>query len=631
MSETRTPRWVWGVIAGLVLVDPACHLWIYFRPPAGTVATGLHTFDSIVYLMAMRMLDTDFFNPFASCQSPLGTHGIAYYATPWFWLYALPGRLATLIGMPHFLMLSVMDSLGAAAYLYAVWRFLRTVFPSHARIAFLIWSLGGGIGGAVFAITGALGLWHWPGAEDQLLRFVMYDLVEGANVSPTTHFQRLYYTLSLAILFTAFTELAQAMRGRCGKRLAWSAFLLALGSLLHPRYGPMMVMIMGLYVLWQTDMAFAQRFRYACAMALAGAVGAGASMAIMRQAPGYVNNALILCRVATWPSPLVSAAFFHVFTVPLQIGRIARRMPFLARAIVCALGGYLVAYAPLYFGYQVYWGNLLAGREARVADVMSDWALFGALAGLVYARVRRPKTQDKALPELGWVACAYVSCADPRRVWARVVVARDAAAHVGVAGFAALHLDRRAVDVVARIASAVGARVHPCDGRVRRVVDRHGGAVHSRAAVPCAGQGSVRAVARGDHGPSRCALDGRDGPGRGARSARRRPDDGRCRRLAPWHVRRIRHGHDELLGAGFPDGRARYGALFLAEWNGGSARGADPELVRDVCLLSRHASRRSARAGRAPGMAHARTDCGGEGRGGVSRQGRRMRSGRRNA
>ncbi|HOS03414.1 MAG TPA: hypothetical protein PKZ01_10065, partial [Candidatus Hydrogenedentes bacterium] len=404
MSETRTPRWVWGVIAGLVLVDPACHLWIYFRPPAGTVATGLHTFDSIVYLMAMRMLDTDFFNPFASCQSPLGTHGIAYYATPWFWLYALPGRLATLIGMPHFLMLSVMDSLGAAAYLYAVWRFLRTVFPSHARIAFLIWSLGGGIGGAVFAITGALGLWHWPGAEDQLLRFVMYDLVEGANVSPTTHFQRLYYTLSLAILFTAFTELAQAMRGRCGKRLAWSAFLLALGSLLHPRYGPMMVMIMGLYVLWQTDMAFAQRFRYACAMALAGAVGAGASMAIMRQAPGYVNNALILCRVATWPSPLVSAAFFHVFTVPLQIGRIARRMPFLARAIVCALGGYLVAYAPLYFGYQVYWGNLLAGREARVADVMSDWALFGALAGLVYARVRRPKTQDKALPELGWVA-----------------------------------------------------------------------------------------------------------------------------------------------------------------------------------------------------------------------------------
>jgi len=117
-----------------------------------------------------------------------------------------------------------------------------------------------------------------------------------------------------------------------------------------------------------------------------------------------VNNALILCRVATWPSPLVSAAFFHLLTVPPQVRRIARQMPVPARAAVYALSGYLIAYVPLYFGYQIYWGNLLAGREARVADAMSDWALLGALAGSAYALLRRPKAQDKKPSELGWVA-----------------------------------------------------------------------------------------------------------------------------------------------------------------------------------------------------------------------------------
>ena len=154
----KIPKWVYVVVVILALVSPLSHLWMANYPPAGTVPTGLSNADSAIYLQAMRMLRNGFYSPYASCKAPNGPSDIAFLAAPFHWLYALIGVVAGFLNVNDFVFLGLANGIIGAAYLYVVYHFLRAAAPRQAKLAFLLFTLSGGLGGLMYAVTGLLGL-----------------------------------------------------------------------------------------------------------------------------------------------------------------------------------------------------------------------------------------------------------------------------------------------------------------------------------------------------------------------------------------------------------------------------------------------------------------------------------------
>ncbi len=397
MSNTvRTPRWVWLLIAAMALSDLGVHLWVTFAPPRGFVATGLHTFDDIVYRVAMDMFDSGFNNPFAVNGAPLGTHAAAYFAVPWYWLYGAAGFLATRLQMPHFLMLAVLNGLGLAFYLYAGWRFLAAIAPDRVRLAFALWTLGGGLGGAIYLWAMHSGWLYAPEAEAVLPRLLMYDVIEGANLLPILNGQRFYYTFPLALGLVGFARIVHR------RSLVLTAPLLFAACFLNLRVAPPLLVGILVYLACMRDIPVRRWAAIGAACIAATAIGVAASMLAMSLSPAFTQNAVAKVSAAAWLTPLLVAGFFYMVPAIAEIRRLSTALGPIPRMLLCSVNGYLLAFVALYIAHHLWYGNALGTGEAAAGIAASDLALLGGAAGIAWAWRRAPRRRiaDKG----AWVA-----------------------------------------------------------------------------------------------------------------------------------------------------------------------------------------------------------------------------------
>ena len=89
----------------------------------------MHIADSVIFIHAMRMFDTDFWAPYVSCAAADQGHSASYFPLPFMWMYGCVGAVGRLLHINEFLMLGLANACGAALYLSAIYFFLTQ--PSH--------------------------------------------------------------------------------------------------------------------------------------------------------------------------------------------------------------------------------------------------------------------------------------------------------------------------------------------------------------------------------------------------------------------------------------------------------------------------------------------------------------------
>ncbi len=384
-----TPKWIYALILILASLPPVSHLWIANYPPPDAVPTGLSNSDSAIYLQAMRMLVNGFYSPYATCEAPNGPNDIAYLPAPFHWLYALIGVAADWAQADDFLFLGLMNGVLGAVYLLVVFQFLKVAVPRQANLAFLLFTLGGGLGGLLYAVTGAFHLHSNDAFETYFWRAAMYELVEGPYLSPNLHMPRLYYTLALSLCLGGLTALIRAIKIRCGRHLGFASLLLCLGAIVHIRLGGFAWAIAMIYLLGGGDEDRKERLRAAvCAtLAIAAAFGLFAAMSLAN--PVFMRNTGVLVRESMWVTGFISVAAFHLVLVPKVIASRIRHLPLPLFVMSWAAMGYLAAFLVLFIPYQIYFGNFLSAGDTAAATAISDWALLGAVAGGIYGGTRR--------------------------------------------------------------------------------------------------------------------------------------------------------------------------------------------------------------------------------------------------
>jgi hypothetical protein len=417
-QRERAPWFIWALMLGLAIIPPLTFAWIWFAPPAGTVPTGVYGVDGAVFVNCMRMFDTNYFTPYASCQAVLGDHSSAYFTPPFFWLYGALGAFGRLIHANEFLLLGCANGLGLFLYLFAVERFLRTVFPRQANLGFVLFAIAGGPGGVMYIASWALGFLNAPNFEPYFYRCALYQLFEGARPSPILAAPRLYYTISMACCFGALTCFLRQYENRSRAHGAWGALLLFAGTLINLRYGVMAWGVMCCYLIADSRWDWRGLLRKAFASlemfaptALAWLIG----WLLMRRNPMFVRGTMEVVRTHMWLSPFICAMLFHLIAAVSPILKSARDGSRVARVMSCGAMGYLAAYAGLYVLYNAYYGNYLLCLDVTSAMRVSDPALIGAIIGVVYGVVRggvsKANTSDGTeidRTRLAWVALWFL-------------------------------------------------------------------------------------------------------------------------------------------------------------------------------------------------------------------------------
>jgi hypothetical protein len=384
-ARMRTPRAIWLLIAILALTQPLVHVLCLYFPPAGTVPTGLHIPDSALFLHAMDMFPSGFHSAYATCQAGAGDASIAYYSVPHLWLYGTLGLIARLLPLDPFLTYGIANGLGAAFYLWVVFRLLLVVVPRFAVGAFVMFTLSGGPGGLLYAITGLCGLHDNPAFEEYFYRFAVYDLMEGPHFNPVLYFPRLYYTLSLGCCLGGMAAIiARLQRGDRSWPWVWMVAIVV-GSFLDARYTVFTFALLLLYLACERECDWTAKRRALAAYGVPGGVGFLMAAALMRLNPAVVENHLVVGNMAMWFSPFLIVTWLHWLAGGRILWRGAHMTPLPARVLLGAGLGYLTAFAAGYVLYQGYYGNLLSGKDGSVAAAISDWALMGGVAGLIWS------------------------------------------------------------------------------------------------------------------------------------------------------------------------------------------------------------------------------------------------------
>lgn len=409
MAEPRTPRWVWAVCMVLGLSQPVVVLATQLFPPTGTVPTGLHIPDSAIFLQCMEAIEQGFYSPYAMAWGGDGAD-IRYYGLPFHWVYAGIGWATGLVGIAPIAALAWANGLCAGFYLWAVYRFFAQAAPQVCRTAFLIFALGGGPGGLLYLAAVAAGADHMPGFEAYSMRWVVYELFEGAHLLPATYFPRLYYTLPLGLGFLALGRLARNM-ARLDSRLMIpeaAAFLLA--ALINPRLGAFLIGVLGL--LWATRGGRRRAGLGTACLFVGAAAGCVLGFLWMQVGTATVETHRQITGMAAWPSPLLIACLFVLpalaWEIPLGLRRSPRWVSLLGWTVIAYLG----VYALLAAFRQAYYGLLAVGREGTVAISVSDRALIaagavGVLLALGRMLLRNPRepeedAEDAGAPEDGF-------------------------------------------------------------------------------------------------------------------------------------------------------------------------------------------------------------------------------------
>ncbi|MBL7647380.1 MAG: hypothetical protein JNK74_14435 [Candidatus Hydrogenedentes bacterium] len=383
--RARTPRAIWLLIAMLALTQPLVHgLCLYF-PPEGTVATGLHIPDSALFLHAMGMFPTGFHSAYATCQAAAGDASIAYYSVPHLWLYGGLGLIARVLPLDPFLTYGIANGLGAAFYLWVVFRLLLVIVPRFSVAAFVLFTLSGGPGGLLYLIAGLFGLHGHSAFEVYFHRFAVYDLMEGPHLNPVLYFPRLYYTLSLACCLGGLGSIVGRMRWRDASWPWGWMIAIAVGSFLDARYTVFTFGLLALFLACERSCGGKTRWRALAAYGLPGGAGFLVAAALMRLNPAVVENHLVVGNMAMWFSPFVVVTWLHWLAGGRVLWRGAQMAPLPARVLLFAGMGYLAAFSAGYVVYQGFYGNLLAGRDGSVAAAISDWALIGGVAGVAWS------------------------------------------------------------------------------------------------------------------------------------------------------------------------------------------------------------------------------------------------------
>lgn len=395
-----------AVILMLSLVTPATHLWIRYCPPPDCAPTGIHTGDSAHHLLCMRSFHNGFHSPFATCRAPHGAEYPGYFATPFFLMYGLLGAVGRIFSWDDFLYLGALNGLGGALYLLAAWRLLRRIDPRHGDTAFMLFALGGGLGGAAYAASGLAG-WHAHPAFDRLFqRFAWYELIEGQHLSPLLLMPRLYYTLPMAAALSAIAMLAHQNTHTAApgaRRTALACALAAFAAFLNLRLGPMLWVVIMLYLALAAPWPRAARLRLALTCSGAIAAGCAGAWAVMRQHPVYLDNAAQITQQVMRLMPFLSASGLFWLAASPALRATLCQMDGVARSASFALAGYLGFYAFLYLGHQAYYGNWLHGGDTSAAVAVSDCALIGAALGLAAAWAMREQRASNNTAGSAWV------------------------------------------------------------------------------------------------------------------------------------------------------------------------------------------------------------------------------------
>lgn len=406
-AAPRTPRWVWGIIVALALVQPAAHFCAAQFPPEGYAPTGLLTVDTASYLTAMQHCLGDRCSPYAACAPTEGRTDPRLFALPHYYLYGLAGLAGRCLHLPPYYALALANAGGLAFLLWAAHRLLRVAVPAQASTAFLLYALGGGAGGLWYlgaCVTGANG--H-PDFAANFYRPFLYELTEGAQFQPWLVASRLYYTLPLALGFWALSELLLAFERDDPMRLVRVLPAVALASFLNVRFAPMLSMVAALWLLLAQAYPARRRLQafgaVLCGIAPAALLAAAMARSRPELAPALPQGA----GASIWFTAFLSAAFFHLWLAPWGIGRAIAPLRGTARAWACALCGYALAFAAGMALYYAYFGNVLRCYDSTAAMAVSPWALLGIPAGLGAGFLRR-KAPDAKPDATAWFALWFL-------------------------------------------------------------------------------------------------------------------------------------------------------------------------------------------------------------------------------
>lgn len=388
------PLWVMALIAALAAIDPITHLVLTYALPERLAATGFHIGDTPFFLTAMAAGRNGFFSPYALCDPATAAFADGVFSLPHHYLYMLLGVLAQALGLSDFIALGLANAAFGAFYLAAVWCFMQAALPRMAPRAFLLFTLGGGIAGAIYLIASASGMAGTTSFEGWFHRYARYEMIEGPFLSPLLVMPRLYYTLPLGLGYWALTHMARTLYGHAPeasatRRLGMASIVLCIATLFNARVG---LLLLGAELCLLLASRQPARLRITWGIVLATLVVAItlAIAAVLSGNPTTSENVGQLLRRSVWFGSLLSATLLFLPALCVALRSPLRALPLPWRAGLFAALGYLSAFALLYALHQTYWGNLLAGGDAAAAVAVSDWALLGALPGVALALRSRP-------------------------------------------------------------------------------------------------------------------------------------------------------------------------------------------------------------------------------------------------
>lgn len=395
----RPPWSALAVILCIGLIDPVSHFLVMHFPPAGTVPTQGHTVDTFNYLTGMRYAHPPWFSPYVLCSDPYAQGDPTLFAIPHHHLFGAVGTLGAWFHIPPFYMAGFANGLFAAFYLYAVYCFLVLAVPRLADRAFLLFGLGGGLGGLLYVLTWPFGLHGHPEFGRYFLRYFIYELSEGPRFQPWLMTARMYYTLAFGFGFLGLAALVRGIHHGMRRDLALATALFAATTFMNFRAGPMLWGAAALVLLCQTAWPWTRRAGWAAGVLAGILAGGAAALWMVSRNPELVQSVARSQRSALWFSPIVSATFFYWLLIPGTLVRSTQRAPACLRYAGWSAMGYVAAFALLYAAYQAYYGNFLITGEFTVAVIMTDYALLlGLPLGIAVAWWKRPSSTN-ANPE----------------------------------------------------------------------------------------------------------------------------------------------------------------------------------------------------------------------------------------
>ncbi len=389
------PWWIIVVVIGLGALTPLCHYWVSHCPPPSEAFTGLRTVDDAQFRHSMRIFLPGFRSPYVLCSSP--------YAPEYLPLSSLScilgvwGYLGHWLGADEFCFLGLANGIAGGLYLLAVYFLLREVAPRQANLAFCLHALGGGLAGISFIGCSLAGWREVSGFYVWFYRFAQLELYEGVSLNPLTLFPRIYYTLSLAALFTSLIFFHRYLHLGSLKRLIIAGILAFAGTFINARYGlPLWVLVL-LWLLCVPKQPGCRRIAAGTTMGAGTLLGSLAVIVLIKNTSIVFENQLAI-RSSIWVSSLAIAGLWHLVLAPIPCVQGLRRLPFMPRVIGYALAGWLAAFVLLYLLNNLYYGNF-PPADFTPALWASDKAFAGALlGGIVAIRNRQQHVSESSEP-----------------------------------------------------------------------------------------------------------------------------------------------------------------------------------------------------------------------------------------